>query len=136
MKSSVFYRIASILLLLFAVGHTLGFRNIDPRWHIASVVESMQTNRFDTQGFTRTYWDFYVGFGLFVSVLLLFAAAVAWQLATLPSPAISPARKIGWALTASFVVVSFLCWRYFFVAPLVFSLLITVCLAVAAWQSK
>jgi hypothetical protein len=26
MKASLFYRIAAVLLLLFAVGHTLGFR--------------------------------------------------------------------------------------------------------------
>jgi len=29
-KASLFYRIAAVLLLLFAVGHTLGFRQSDP----------------------------------------------------------------------------------------------------------
>jgi hypothetical protein len=32
MKASVFYRIAAVLLLLLAVGHTLGFRQSDPHW--------------------------------------------------------------------------------------------------------
>ena len=30
MQASIFYRIAAVLLLLFAVGHTLGFRQSDP----------------------------------------------------------------------------------------------------------
>jgi len=28
----VLYRIASVLLLLFAIGHTLGFTKTDPKW--------------------------------------------------------------------------------------------------------
>jgi hypothetical protein len=32
MKASLFYRIASLLLALFAVGHTLGFRQNNPAW--------------------------------------------------------------------------------------------------------
>src|SRR5215831_10759675 len=34
-------------------------------------------------GIIRTYWDFYVGFGLFVSVCLLLQAAVLWQLGSI-----------------------------------------------------
>ncbi|HEY2120542.1 MAG TPA: hypothetical protein VGH37_15235, partial [Candidatus Acidoferrum sp.] len=77
MKPSLFYKIASVLLTLFAVGHTLGFRQIDPGWKVDSLVASMQTIHFEVQGFSRTYWDFYVGFGLFVSVLLFLAAVIA-----------------------------------------------------------
>lgn len=80
MKASLIYRISSCLLLLFAVGHTIGFRKTDDRWGVDSLVASMQTLHFDVQGFSRTYWDFYMGFGLFVTVFLLFAAVLAWQL--------------------------------------------------------
>jgi hypothetical protein len=31
-KPSVLYRVASVLLILFTVGHTLGFRQVDPSW--------------------------------------------------------------------------------------------------------
>jgi hypothetical protein len=34
MKASTFYRISAVLLLLFAVGHTLGFRESDPKWEL------------------------------------------------------------------------------------------------------
>ena len=46
MKASLLYRIASGLLVLFAIGHTLGFRRTDPRWGADSVVGSMRATRF------------------------------------------------------------------------------------------
>ena len=76
MKASGFYRIASILLLLFDIGHTLGFRQSDPQWGVDALLASMRSIHFDVQGFTRTYWDLFVGAGFFVSVFLLFAAVL------------------------------------------------------------
>jgi len=80
MKASLLYRIASILLLLFAAGHTLGFRQIDPKWGVDSLIQSMRSIHFNANGFDPTYWDFVVGFGLFVTVLMVFASIIAWQL--------------------------------------------------------
>ncbi len=135
MKASVFYRIASVLLLLFAIGHTLGFRKADPKWGVDSLIGSMRSIHFDAQGFNRTYWDFYVGFGLFVSAFLLFAAVLAWQLGGLPEGTLALMRGTAWALAICFVAITILSWRYFFIAPIVFSILITVSLIVAAWLS-
>ena len=42
MKASMFYRIAAVLLLLFAVGHTLGFRQSDPKWGVERVKDWAQ----------------------------------------------------------------------------------------------
>jgi hypothetical protein len=44
--------------VLFAIGHTLGFRKVDPRWGADSVTTAMQSVRFEVQGFSRGYWDF------------------------------------------------------------------------------
>ncbi len=77
MKASVFYRIAAVLLLLFAAGHTLGFRQNNPEWGADAVLGLMRAVHFDAQGFTRTYWDFFSAFRLFFSVFLLFAAVLA-----------------------------------------------------------
>ena len=38
MKAGLIYRIASILLLLLAVGHTFGFLRADPRWGVDSLL--------------------------------------------------------------------------------------------------
>jgi hypothetical protein len=134
MKASVLYRIASVLLLLFDIPHTLGFRQTVPEWGVGAVIGSMQAVHFDAQGFSRTYWDFFSAFGLFFSVFLLFAAAIAWQLGGLPAGTLAPfIRHTAWALALSFVAVTALTWRYSFTTPIVFSTLITVCLVAAAW---
>ena len=116
MKAPILYRIASVLLLLFAAGHTLGFRKTDPKWGVDSLIGSMRSVRFDVQGFSRTYWDFFVGFGLFVSVFLVFAAVLAWQLGGLAPETLALMRGPAWALVICFAAVTILSWRYFFIA--------------------
>ena len=136
MKASLLYRVASVLILLFAAGHTLGFRKSDPKWGVDSLVASMRSTRFQTQGFSRTYWDFFSGFGLFVTVFLVFAAVLAWQLGGLPANAAGLMRGSAWALAICFAVVTILTWRYFFMAPLIFSATISLCLIAAAWLTS
>ena len=136
MKASVLYRIASVLLVLFAAGHTLGFRQNNPDWGAGSVIASMQSVHFDAQGFTRTYWDFFSAFGLFFSVFLLFSAILAWQLGGLQREDLNGfTRRIAWALAVCFVAITGLNWRFAFTTPFVFSMLITVCLIAGAWLS-
>ena len=135
MKAPILYRISSVLLLLFAAAHTLGFRTADPKWGVDSLIASMRSVRFDAQGFSRTYWDFFSAFGLFLSVFLLFAAVLAWLLGGLQAETLARVRSIAWALDICFVAVAALSWRYAFTTPIVFSTLITVCLIAAAWLS-
>jgi hypothetical protein len=135
MKASLLYRSSSILLLLFAAGHTLGFRQIDPKWGVDSLVQSMKTIHFNANGSDRTYWDFFLGFGFFVTVLLVFASIIAWQFGSLPAETLAAMRISTWGFVICFVVVAYLSWRYFFLVPLVFSIVITLCLAAAAWRS-
>ena len=135
MKASRFYRIASVLLLLFALGHTLGFRHVDPRWGIDSIIGALRSTHFNAQGFNRTYWDFFTGFGLFVTVLLLFIAVLSWQLGGLPKESLVAMPLATWGLAICFVVVTFLSWRYFFMVPVIFSGLTTICLVLAAWSA-
>src|SRR5882672_7156469 len=42
MKASLFYRTAAVLLLLFAVAHTLGFRQSEPAWGVDTLLGSMR----------------------------------------------------------------------------------------------
>ena len=84
----------------------------------------------------RTYWDFYVGFGLIVSVFLLLAAVLAWQLGSLPAQTRLLLRSTAWGLAICFAAVTALNWMYFFTIPIVFSSAITVCLAMGAWRSR
>jgi hypothetical protein len=135
MKASAFYRTAAVLILLFDIGHSVGFRQSDPEWGVDTLITSMRSIHFDVQGFSRTYWDLFVGAGFFVSVFLLFAAVLAWQLGGLSAQTFAPMRGTAWALALCFVAVTILSWRYFFFLPIAFSSLITVCLVAAAWLS-
>ena len=136
MKASVFYRIAAVLLLLFAAGHTVGFRQSDPSWGVDALLGSMRSIHFDVQGFQRTYWDLFVAAGFSVGVLYLFAAILAWQLGGLPAATLALMRGTAWAFALCFAAITVVSWRYLFVIPIAFSLAITLCLAAAAWVSK
>jgi len=136
MSASMFYRIAAVLLLLFAVGHTLGFRQSDPQWGVDALLASMQSVHFEVQGFNRTYWDLFVAAGFCVGIFYLFAAILAWQLARLPAATLALMRGIAWAFAACFAAVTVVSWKYLFMLPVAFSILITLCLSAAAWLSS
>ena len=135
MKASLFYRIAAVLLLLFAVRHTLGFRQSDPTWGVDTLLGSMRSIHFDVQGSSRTYWDFYDAAGLSVGVFYLFAAILAWQLGGLPAETLALMRGTAWAFALCFVAITLVSLRYLFILPIVLSTLITGCLIAAAWLS-
>ena len=135
MKASMFYRIAAVLLLLFAVGHTLGFRQSDPKWGVDALLGSMRSIHFDVQGFNRTYWDLFMAAGLSLDVFYIFAAILAWQLGGLPTETLALMRGTAWAFALCFAAITVVSWRYLFVIPIAFSIVITLCLTAAAWLS-
>jgi hypothetical protein len=136
MRVSLLYRVASVLLVLFAIGHTLGFQRTDPRWGADSVVGSMRTTRFNVDGFSRTYWDFFTGFGLFVTAFLVFAAILAWQLGGLTKDQLMLLSVVSWTFAICFVGITVLSWMYFFIIPGIFSSVVGLCLVLAAWLAQ
>jgi hypothetical protein len=135
MKAAMLYRITAVLLLLFAVAHTLGFRQSDPTWGVDALLGSMHSIHFDVQGSDRTYWDLFVAAGLSVGVFYLFAAIWAWQLSRLPAATLALIRGTAWAFALCFAAITVVSWRYLFIIPTAFSAVITLCLTAAAWLS-
>jgi hypothetical protein len=134
MTSTLFYRIAAVLLVFFAIGHTIGFLHFVPTTAEGAAVRDAMVNvQFPIGRTNFTYQSFYIGFGLFVSAYLLFAAILAWQLGVFVNGAPDIVRAIGWMLVAVQAVCLVLSWIYFFPAPVIFSVLVVICLAVAAW---
>lgn len=136
MNTSLLYRTASVLLVLFAVGHTLGFRSTKDMEGADSVVSLMKTVHFTVQGARRAYYDFYVGFGLFVTVFLLFAALLAWHLGGEPREMLKQMPLVTWGLALTLVGVTVLSQMYFFPVPVILSALTSLCLLAAAWLSR
>ena len=135
MKASLFYRIAAVLLLLFAVAHTLGFQQSDPAWGVDTLLGSMRSIHFDVQGFSRTYWDLFLAAGLSVGVFYVFSALLAWQLSSLAAETLAVMRVTVWAFAFCFAAITVVSWRYLFILPIAFSIVITLCLTAAAWLS-
>ncbi len=76
MKPSVVLRITSLITLILAVGHYLGGVDSWSPVGETEVLKTMQSFRFDTGGMSRTYFDFYLGFGFILSVYLLLQAVL------------------------------------------------------------
>ena len=111
MKASLIYRVAAVLLLLFAIGHTLGFRQSDPQWGVDALLASMRSIHFDVQGFHRTYWDLFEAAGFSVGIFYVFAALLAWQLGGLPAETLARMRGIAWTFAICFAALTFVSWN-------------------------
>ena len=128
---SLMLRTASIITLLFAAGHTVGgLQSWSPPGE-TEVLRAMRTFRFDADGVNRTYWDFYIGFGLMISVFLLAQSAVLWQLSGVAKRDAALVRPILGVLLVSAVATGALAWRFFFTVPLVLAVTIALSLGLA-----
>ncbi len=135
MSSGRLYRVASVLLVLFAAAHSLGFRKVDPRWNADATVAAMKTT-FQVQGQTRSYWDFFSGFGFFCTGMLLFAAILAWQLSSLPAEFLNRLKLVRWAFAVCFVALTALTWFFLFPLPTITTALVAITLVLAAKPAR
>ena len=136
MKASLFFRIAAVLLLLFAAAHGFGFTQHDPKWGVDALLASMQSIHFDAGGVNRSYWDFFLAAGYSMDVFFLFSAVLAWELGRQPAETLARMRGITWAFALCYAAITALSCIYLFLPPVIFTGVITVCLAFAAWLSS
>ena len=134
MSAKLLYRIASVLLLLFTLGHTVGFLSFKPPTAEGIAVrDSMANVHFKVGGGDYSYGNFYRGFGLFNSIFLLFSAVLAWHLGTLAARDPQAIGVVGWAFCLAMVGSLVLCWTYFNPIATTLSALVAICLGWAAW---
>jgi hypothetical protein len=131
MKIATWLRVAAVLSVLLALGHTAGgLQHWSPPGE-TEVLRSMGAFRFDVLGSNRSYLDFYLGFGYIISLYMFAQALLLWQLAALASLPDANVRP----MVATFLWVSVgataLDWALFFVVPTVLNLIIAICLALA-----
>jgi len=126
------FRVASLLLALFCLGHTLGALVAPPQFGAASdaVVGPMRSVHFDVAGSDCTWFGFYLGNGYQVSIFLLFSAVLTWFLGGLGRADQRRWAPITWALFASYAGAAVAAVHWLFVVPIVFSSLITVVLGI------
>ena len=135
MTATLLYRIAAVIFILFAAGHTFGFLKFKaPTPEGEAVRTGMSRVAFKVGAKEFTYGGFYRGFGLYITAYLLFSAFLAWQLGTMARQAPQAIGLLGWMFCALQVAGLVLSWIYFFPVTVVFSAVVAGCLGWAAWQ--
>jgi len=134
MTATLLYRIAAVVLLLFAAGHTFGFLKFKPPTaEGVAVRDAMDNVGFKLGSRNYTYGDFYRGFGHFCTAYLLFAAFLAWQLGALAKNSSQAIGPLGWAFFILQVASIVLSWKYFVPPPAIFSAVLSILTGWAAW---
>ncbi len=137
MKPTLFLRIASVLTLIHSALHTIGGVFGKPSPGIATTtMETMKANAFSALGVTRTYFDFFRGMGLAVTIFLTIEAIVFWQLGTLAKTDAVRLRPILATFLVGYLAMTVNSYFYFFAGPVVAELLIAACLGIAIATAK
>lgn len=133
MKAALLLRIASVLTFVHALLHTVGgvFGKPEPG-AMSAAVDAMKTYRFHVMGVDRTFWDFHMGEGLFITLSLCLQAVLMWQLAKLVKADPRWARPMIVTFTVAFIISAAVSGKYFFSGPMITESVIALVLA-AAW---
>lgn len=135
MKPVLLLRIASILSLLFAVLHTMGGADSWSPVGETDVLRAMRSYHFDAGGVSRTYLDFYLGLGFSVGVFLLLQAVLLWQLAAIANVDSVRIRPMIVSFIVASLACAFLSWKFIFVVPAIFSVVIAALLGLAFYAA-
>ena len=131
MTTTLWLRIAAVVSLLFTAGHTMGgLKRWSPMGDNA-VLQAMSTVRFETMGVSRTYLDFFMGFGWSISVAMLLQTVVLWQLSSLARTQAAALRPLIAVFALATAASGVIAWRFIFPLPAIFSAVLVVCLVVA-----
>jgi hypothetical protein len=131
MTTTLWLRIAAVVSLLFTAGHTMGgLKRWSPMGDNA-VLQAMSTVHFETMGVSRTYLDFFMGFGWSISVAMLLQTVVLWQLASLARTQAAALRPLIAVFALATAASGVIAWRFIFPLPALFSAVLAVCLVVA-----
>ena len=130
LKPYVLLRAASFLSMLHALLNTFAglLSGTSSNQKEVAVLNAMKALQFDAMGSLRTYWDFYFGFGLFLTLNLLLISALLWQLASLVKTEPAIARPFIGLFCIAFVAFAILSGLYFFMAPLILEMFVAIIL--------
>jgi hypothetical protein len=131
MTTTLVLRIASVISLIFTLGHTLGgLRKWSPMGD-NEVLRAMTAVRFDTMGANRSYLDFYMGFGWSITVAMVMQTVLLWQIASLARTNPASVRPMIAVIALATVAGGVIAWRFIFPVPALFSSALVIALAAA-----
>ena len=131
MTTTLFLRIASVISLIFTLGHAAGgLRKWSPMGD-NEVLRVMTAVRFDTMGANRSYLDLYMGFGWFISVAMVMQTVLLWQMASVARTDPASMRPMIAVIALATVASGVIAWRFIFPVPALFSSALVIALAAA-----
>ncbi len=132
MKPKLLLRIASILMLLHTIGHTIGSLTWkdSPDPAVAKVVQGMINQHFEFMGRSATIAMFYSGYGFILICVLLFVVALLWVLSNHASnqPLTKQVALLLFLFLLALAIIEYIC---FFVLPGALSLLAAISTGIA-----
>jgi len=132
MRQVILLRTAAVTELLFAPGHLSGGLKQWSPMGGNPVLDEMTSVRFDVMGASRSYLDFYMGFGWSLGVLMLMQAVLLWQLGSMVRTNARQTQAMLAVITIANLVSALLTLDFFFLVPALFSLVL-IAVLVAAW---
>lgn len=134
MSATLLYRIAALVFVVTAAGHTYAILSPPPPSSEAhAVYDSMNSVRFQAGGQNFTYGRVYRGLGLMGTASMLFWAFLSWRLGESARSAPQAIGALGWALFAVQLVGVVLSFLYFHLPARVLSGLAAVIVGLATW---
>ncbi|PJZ54390.1 LIC_13387 family protein [Leptospira adleri] len=125
MKPKILIRIASVLMLIFTLGHSIGhftrYNTTDIR--AINTITSMQMTKIPMEGVDKTYDQFYSGMSLNLSITLITFAVLLWLLSNLVPSNPKIVRKLLIPIFLCVFCFSITGFVYFFPAPTLISCL-------------
>jgi hypothetical protein len=136
-KTVLFLRIAAVLTFIHAVLHTIGgvFGKVGPG-PASIAAAAMQANEFLVMGNMRSFWAFYRGLGLTVSICLTAEAVLFWQLGSLAKKDAQRLRPILSTFLVAYAVLAVNSNTYFFFGPVITEILIAACMGLAIFTAR
>ncbi len=136
MTTALWLRISSVISLLFAAGHGMGGRKHWSPMGETDVLKAMRDVRFDVMGVSRSYLDFYDGFGHSLTVSMLLQAVLLWQMSSLAKTEPARLRPMIAAFVLATIAGGVVSWLFIIPIPVVFSAVLAACLAVAFFLAR
>jgi hypothetical protein len=132
------FRIASYILVFYTLGHTLGAVVGTPQFGAESdlVVAMMKSVHVQAQSADCTWYGFYRGFGILVSIYFAFSVFAAWWLGGKDEEDQRAIMPIGWALFLSHLAGLVVAVVYFFPVPIAFSLAVSALLGLGCVRAS
>ena len=136
-KPVVFLRIAAVLTFIHAILHTIGgvFGRAEPG-AATIAVQAMKANEFLLMGHIRSYWAFYRGLGLGLTIFLTAESIIFWQLASLAKTDARSVRPLLVTFAAAYALFAVNSYTYFFIGPVIAEVLIVASLVSAIATAK